>query len=223
MGWRLRAGERPVTRAAPRRRAWAAGGAWTLVLGAATASLAWATDNFTAFTTDGARAARVARAPVAVPAVLAFDAQDRPVRLVDSGAATILDFVSTQCAGVCRAQGAVFRQLQQMIGAHRERSRVRLRTVSFDPADDAARLASWGDAFGADPAVWQVTRLDAADRARVLATFGITTVRDPVSGWRHNTALHVISPDGRLVRVLPVDAVAEAIEAAVATLPARAP
>lgn len=190
---------------------------------AATASLAWATEGFTAFTTDGARAARVARAPVAVPAVVAFDAQDHPVPLVDSGTATILDFVSTQCAGVCRAQGAVFQQLQQMIAAHPARGHLRLRTVSFDPADDAARLAGWGHAFGADPDVWLVTRLASSDRTRVLATFGITTVRDPLGGWRHNSALHVVSPDGRLVRVLPVDATAAALAVAVATLPARAP
>jgi protein SCO1/2 len=191
---------------------------------ASVASAVWATDGFRAVTLDGARAAAVARRPVPVPHVTATapDGAVRPV-LADAGhpapRAAIVDFVSTQCVAVCLAQGAVFQRLQQAVQARGLSDRIRLLTVSFDPDDDVGRLAGFAESRRLDPAVWTVVRVDESGRDAMLAAFGIRVVRDPLAGWRHNTALHVVDADGRLVRILPLDVGggARAVEAALDT------
>lgn len=197
-----------------RWRSAVSGGIAAAVFG--TAALAWATDGFAALTTDDARAATVRRAPVAVPAAMLADAPDAPVPLLPPGRVAIVDFVSTGCVTMCRAQGSAFQWLQRAVASHPDGARIALRTASFDPDDDHARLAGWREAFGADPARWTVGRLAAADQDRVLTTFGIVPVRDPVGGWRHNAALHVVDAGGRLVRIVPVTRPDVALAAALA-------
>ena len=176
--------------------------------GAGLAAMAWATDGFRALTLDAARGAAVASTPRPVPPVVLVDeATDAPVRFGD-GAVTIVDFVSTSCEAICVAQGARFGTLQAALqgrAAAAGAAPIRLLTISFDPDDDARRLDAWRAVRGADPAWWRVVRVAPADRRALLDTFQVTVVRDPIAGWRHNAAFHLVDPAGRLARIIPAD------------------
>jgi len=82
--------------------------------------------------------------------------------------------------------------------------RVRLVSLSFDPArDDPARMAEYGRWHEADGAVWTVARpVMRDDLDALLDAYGVTVIRDRMGGFTHNTALHVVSPEGRLAAIL---------------------
>ena len=196
-----------------------------LAVGTSTGALAWATDGFRALTLDGARAAAVAAAPRPLPVVTWLDPTAR-VRW-DDGLVTIVDFVSTSCEAICLAQGTRFASLQRTLRARGRRTPIRLLTIAFDPADDARRLDAWREARGVDGEWWDVARVAPDDRAMLLRTFGVTVVRDPAGGWRHNAAFHVVDGRGRLARIVPADDADQALRAAdslaVPAVLARAP
>jgi protein SCO1 len=202
---------------------------WRAALGTASAVVAsvlllgWATSGFAVLTTDADRARRVARVPQLVPdvAVRSLDGTVRPV-LVDprtssaSSRAVIVDFVYTRCVTVCGVLGDTYQQLQRAILERGLADRVRLLTISFDVAhDDPERLARYALVKRANPTVWTLaTPVDTIGRDALLQTFGVQVVSDGNSGWVHNAALHVVNPQGRLVRIVDITDVDGALDAA---------
>lgn len=178
--------------------------------------LAWATDGFRALTVDAARRVAVAATPRPVPVGALRDAASGAPMRLGRDTVTIIDFVSTSCEIVCVAQGARFGALQDALRARGASSAaaVRLLTVSFDPDDDARRLDGWARVRGVDAAWWRVAQVAPASRRALLDAFGITVVRDPVGGWRHNAAFHLVDGRGRLARIVPADDPAWALRAA---------
>jgi protein SCO1/2 len=58
----------------------------------------------------------------------------------------------------------------------------------------------------AQPADWRFARVaDANERAALLQTLGITVVPAPLGEFQHNAAFHLLTPDGRLVRIVDYD------------------
>lgn len=202
---------------------------WRAAIGAASAVVAsvlllgWATSGFAVLTTDADRARRVARVPQPVPdvAVRSLDGTVHTV-LVDSRTssasprAVIVDFVYTRCVTVCGVLGDTYQQLQRAILERGLADRVRLLTISFDVAhDDPERLARYAMVKRVDPTVWTLaTPVDTSGRDVLLQTFGIQVVSDGNGGWVHNAALHIVDPQGRLVRIVGITEVDSALDAA---------
>lgn len=183
--------------------------------------LGGATRGFRVWTTDTARAVDVAAHPMAVPRVALVDAQRAPQSIADASRATIVDFVYTRCVTLCGTLGATYQQLQADIVRRGVADRVRLLTISFDPAwDTPERLQYYAIAMHPDPAVWTIATLSDTNQLEgLLRTFGIRVIPDSAGGFVHNAALHVVNPAGQLVAILPIDARDDAIDAALAAVP----
>jgi cytochrome oxidase Cu insertion factor (SCO1/SenC/PrrC family) len=69
---------------------------------------------------------------------------------LDDGRVVILDFVFTTCATICPVMSQVFSQLQEKLGA--DRNKVHLVSISIDPEQDRpARLAEYANKLHAGP------------------------------------------------------------------------
>jgi protein SCO1 len=177
----------------------------------------------TAFTTDTARAIEVRAHPRLVPTVALLDADSASRMLGGDGRAHLVDFIATRCHTLCAAQNGIYQRLQREIGDRGLTARVGLVTISFDPAWDTPRaLRYFSLAQGVDRTRWTVlTPRDSSALRPLLQQFGITVISDGTE-FIHNTALHVVSPDGRLVAIYPISAADEALAHA-ASLTGRVP
>lgn len=192
------------------------------VLLAGLAVLFMATDGATAFTTETLRRSQVAQAPAAIPDFRLVDAHGREqslhTLLAQDGRVWIVDFIYTRCPTLCLTLGSVFEQLQAQIVEQGLQQQVGLLSISFDPANDRpAELQAYARRMQMRPEVWQLVSLqDAADRRRLLDSFGIMVVPAPLGEFEHNAALHVVQPDSRLVRIVDLSQPAAALAVAVA-------
>ena len=181
------------------------------VLAAGLIAILQATAGGTAFTTETLRRTAVLQAPVAVPDFVVVDAQGQVqglrTLLGQGRRVVIVDFVYTRCTTLCLALGTVFQQLQAQIVEQGLQDRVGLLSISFDPLQDRPpELAAYAQRMQMQPAVWQLVSLRSeSDRRRLLDSFGIMVVPAPLGEFEHNAALHVVSPEGRLVRILGLD------------------
>lgn len=184
---------------------------------AGSTALALTTDNLRAFTSEDARRLEVSAAAVQLPNLNVLGVDGRPMPLSDPGRVTLLGFVYTRCATVCRALGSEFQQLQAGIRARGLQDRVRLLSISFDPVHDTvSELAAYARHQHADAALWQFGVLaNPADLPKLLGTFGIVVIPDGLGGFEHNAAIHVVDQQGRLVRIVdlanPAEALAESV------------
>ena len=179
------------------------------------------TDGFEVVTSESARRLAVERHPRPLPdapVVLESGARASLLSWLRSdGRVAIVDFVYTRCISICAALGSEFQQLQAEVLRRGLSDRVRLLSISFDPADTADELTRYAQSLHADPQLWRFAGVaDAAQRRELLDTFGIVVVPAPLGQFVHNAALHVVTADGRLARVVDYDAPDEALAAAVA-------
>lgn len=171
------------------------------------ASAAWLTHDFQVWTAEGARRLQVALRPVPAPAVrvdgAGITAQPLAGLLADGRTVTVVDFVYTRCETVCLALGTVFQQLQLALKTDDAGGRVKLLSISFDPANDGPpALASYSARMNADPSLWRFVRVpEAAENGRLLDAFEVVVVPRGRGDFEHNAALLVVDPQGRLRRV----------------------
>ena len=181
-----------------------------------------ATAGGTAFTTEALRRSAVAQAPMAVPDFRVVDSSGRvqPLRemLAADGRVWIVDFVYTRCQTLCLSLGTVFQQLQAQIEARGLQDRVALLSISFDPLQDQPpALGAYAKRMRMQPGLWQLVSLQAeADRRRLLDSFGIMVVPAPLGEFEHNAALHLVTPQGELVRILGLEEGPRALDMAAA-------
>ena len=181
-----------------------------------------ATEGGTAYTTETLRRSAVAQAPAPVPNFTVIDATGKvqPLRdlLAKDGRVWIVDFVYTRCMTLCLALGTIYQQLQTEISARGLQQQVGLLSISFDPANDRpAELGDYARRMKMDGAVWELVSLKhPADRRQLLDSFGIMVVPAPLGEFEHNAALHVVTPDGNLVRILGLAEGADALDLAAA-------
>jgi len=177
-----------------------------------------ATEGGNAFTTETLRRTAIERQAQAVPALTVTDADGRisdlRQMLSTSRRVSIVEFVYTRCTSVCLALGSVAQQLQAKIIERGLQSKVRLLSISFDPAhDDAAALRAYSTRMGMDATVWRVIGLAATtDRPKLLDAFGIMVIPAPLGQFEHNAALHVVDEHGRLVRILDLEEADQALD-----------
>jgi len=187
-----------------------------------------ATAGGSAYTTETLRRSAVAQAPVRVPNFEVVDARGQQQALRDllaqDGRVWIVDFVYTRCMTLCLALGTVFQQLQTQVLAQGLQHRVGLLSISFDPANDQPQaLAAYAQRMRMQPDTWQLVSLaKPEDRRRLLDSFGIMVVPAPLGEFEHNAALHIVTADGRLVRILGLDEGTQALVLAQALSPAPA-
>lgn len=169
------------------------------------------THGFQAWTAEGARRLEVARSPVTAPAVPVqgpgVAAPDLRALLANGRDATVVEFIYTRCETLCLAGGAIFQQMQEALQARPAASgdsgRVRLLSISFDPArDGASELAAYAKRMRADARWWSFVRVpEAVDTERLLDAFRVVVVPSGGGDFEHNAALLVVDRDGRLVRI----------------------
>ena len=172
------------------------------------------TDGLRAFTTEQSRRLTIAKRPVPVPAVLFEDQDGRKFRLDEyRGAPVLVEFIYVRCRALCTAMGAGFQRLRSELD--RVGGEARLLSVSFDPERDTPdALAEYARRYRADGARWRVTRVaDRAELAQLLGTFGVVVIPGALGEFQHNAAIHIVDREGRLARILDLDASADAIGA----------
>lgn len=199
---------------APMSGRWQSGLATIAALLAGAAIFWTATAGLRAFTTEAARRLDAEAGRIAVTDARLTDARDRDLRLHD-GRLSLISFIYTNCPTICQTAGDDFHRLQAQLKQADLGGRVRLLSVSFDRArDDGPALTTYAEAHGADGSTWSVVRPDAAALPRLLRDFGVTVIPDEFGGFQHNAAIHVVTPAGRLVRILDPDDIEGALTAA---------
>jgi protein SCO1/2 len=185
---------------------------------AASAAVLWTgTDGLRAFTSEQARRLEIAAHPLPVPAARFEDQQAREFRLDEyRGAPVAIEFVYVRCRALCTVMGAGFERLQEELG--RADDDLRLLSVSFDPERDTPEaLAEYAQRYRADGARWRIARVaDRAELERLLGAFGVVVLADRRGEFQHNAAIHLVDRDGRLARILDLDASAREIRASLA-------
>lgn len=214
---------KPAPAADPLQGLLASFAACLLVLGAGLVAIFNATEGGTAYTTETLRRSAVARAPAAVPDFSVVDAsgkvQSLRQLLQQDERVWIVDFVYTRCVTLCLSLGSVFQQLQQQIVDQGLQQRVGLLSISFDPANDGPQaLTDYARRMRMQGDVWQLLSLShPADRRALLDSFGIMVVPAPLGEFEHNAALHLVTADGQLVRILGLDQGEQALKMAAAS------
>lgn len=165
------------------------------------------TDGFTVVTTESARRISIAAHPKKIPdAKLSFanGTQDGALHdLRSDGRVAIINFIYTRCTSVCLAMGSELQQMQTMIRERGLAKKVRLISISFDPADTPDQLARYAKTMRADSAIWQFAGVpEAQQRDTLLNVFGIVRVAAPFGQFEHNAAYHVATASGFLARVV---------------------
>jgi protein SCO1/2 len=122
------------------------------------------------------------------------------------GMATAVTFIYTRCPlpDYCPLMDRRFAEIQRIVSGDAVLNRrVRLVSISFDPANDTpARLSEHASALGADPAVWRfATIADPSAIDSFAATFGVNVIREKDGTITHNLRTIVIDADGRVVSV----------------------
>lgn len=120
------------------------------------------------------------------------------------GRLVVLNFMFTHCADPngCPLASFVLRQLADHVASEpRLRGRVRIVSLSFDPARDTpARLTDYARTFRKEETDWHfVTTRDAGTLLPILAGYGQAVQRDPDgSSFSHQLRVFLIDPEGNI-------------------------
>jgi protein SCO1 len=191
-----------------------------LVLVAGVLVIGHATDGFRVVTTEDARRLSVEEHPRPLPPTLVRYESGPAVPLAQSlrsdGRVTIAVFFYTRCNSVCSVVGSELQQMQQVLHARGLEHKIRLLSISFDDRDGQPELAAYAQQMHARPADWRFAQVaDANQREALLQAVGITVVPAPLGEFQHNAAFHLLTPDGKLVRIIDYDQPEAALDYAV--------
>ncbi len=170
---------------------------------------AGATDGFQAFTSEAARRIAVRDRPETAPPVVLETQTGERINLAElRGKWLLVDFIYTGCRTLCLSLGSDFARLEDGLAGPIARGRVRLLSISFDPSRDSPReLAAYLERSRRRDAGWLAARpVNAAGLVELKRSFGVTVVPDGLGGYVHNTAIHVVDPQGRIVDILDLGA-----------------
>ena len=150
-------------------------------------------------------ASRRLREGDSLPAFSCLTEENQPITAASlHGHATLLTFIFTRCPvpEYCPAMALRFAQLQKAIlGNPRFAGRVRLLSITLDPEFDRPEiLKAYGEAVGANPAVWQFATGDKETIAALTKSFAVYTERNGVT-LEHTLCTALIGPDGRILQL----------------------
>ena len=192
------------------------------VLVAGLAVLWFATNGGQDFTTETLRRQQISERPQLIEPFAVVTQSGEKIQLGTLLAAGdkvwLVDFVYTRCQAVCSSLGSIYQQLQTQIESRGLQNKVGLLSISFDPFhDDAAALATYAARMRMNPSVWQIATLSNwQDRRRLLDEFGIMVVPAPQGEFEHNAALHIVTSQGKLVKIIDYLDYASVLDTAVA-------
>lgn len=114
----------------------------------------------------------------------------------------VMTFVASRCKDACPVINARFFLLQNVLLAHH--SDARLVTITLDPDYDTPFVMSrLAQQFGANPGVWRFVSGDPTVVRRLMASFGVQTVKGPDGVPDvHSTYVYFVNATGRLARVM---------------------
>lgn len=184
------------------------------------------TDGYTVLTTEAARRADIARYPRALPDAALLSSAGDPLlfrqALRSDGRLAIVNFMYTRCFSICLAMGSEFQQLQNAIVRRGLADRVRIISLSFDPADTPVELARYAERMRADSSIWTFAAIrHIAQRKALLDAFGIVVVPAPLGQYEHNAAYHVVTSDGRLTRIVDIGDAVGLLDYVAASIPSQ--
>lgn len=192
-------------------QAWRTLASTTLVAVIALCAFAGVTHGFTALTSDGVRRSNIASTPRVLPDIGLVDSSGQTLLLSEygrpGGQVTFVALAYVRCRTVCLTSAAGQSWLQGEIRSRGLGGRVRLLTLSFDPASDAPDvLAAHARRLDADKDLWRfATVRKTSDLRAMLDLFGIVVLPDGLGGYSHNAALFMVREDGRLSRAYDIE------------------
>ena len=163
------------------------------------------TDGLQAFSLESARRLSALRSPAPLPSPTLEYADARRAPLIEHpGQILLVDFIYTRCETYCQALGSVYAQLQSRLVGELAEGKVRLLSITFDPAHDRAHeLERYRGRHGAEAPGWALARpLAPEDLLLLLRAFGVVVIDDGLGGYTHNAAVHVVDSQGRLAAIL---------------------
>ncbi len=177
------------------------------------------TQGFAVFTTESARRLSVQNQPIVLSDANLTDSANNKNDLLDrlksDGRVAIVNFIYTRCPYVCVTMGLEFQELQQLITDREVQDKVRLVSISFDPRDTPDWLQRYQKRMGSNTNVWQTWLAAEADqRTNLLNDFGIVVIPAPLGQYEHNTAYHIVTPQGELVRIVDIGEPEQALQLA---------
>jgi protein SCO1 len=190
------------------RTSWAGTAIALFTLSVIAVAAVWSTTfGLRAWTTEEGRRLRVMAKPPALSALnLTSSAATSVVpwgRTQAGQRVWLVTFMYTRCPTLCTTLGIEFERLQRALGSDPRDDRIRLLSISFDPAhDDVRALQGYATQHHADPHRWVVTvPASASDLSRLEQETGTVVIADGLGGYAHNAAIHVVLGDGRLIRI----------------------
>ena len=171
-----------------------------------------ATNGFSTFTLEMDRRHNVHTNPVLLENVQFYN-QEGQITTLDSykGKYLIVDFIYTNCKLTCHALGIFFKKIQDMILNDKALDNVVLLSISFDLRYDSIEtLNSYQSKFTKNTEHWEVllpksqTELD-----YLLRKFNVTVIDDSMGNYIHNSAVHFVSPNSSLYKIIDWDDLTE--------------
>ena len=187
-----------------------------MIVAAGAATIWAATDGLRAFTAEGARRLQALERPARVPQPMLTDMTGGSLPLAaEPGKVLLVEFIFATCPTICREAGDAFSRLSARLDASRLGARARMVSVRFDPKDRIGdTLSDYGQSHNADGKRWTIARFtDFAQRDATLAAYGVTVIPDPLFGYQHNAAIHMVNDQGRLVGIFNLEDEAGVLEA----------
>jgi protein SCO1/2 len=170
----------------------------------------WLVDRFAVIgqeTAPAAKSTRIARLRTGdlLPAFVLLDEQNREFTHESfRGRFTLVTFIFTRCPvpEFCPAMAVKFGALQTALEKGRPAAegqpRVRLLSITLDPEFDRPEvLAAYGQAVGANPALWNFATGASGEIATLARQFAVFTERNGVT-LDHTLCTALIGPDGRV-------------------------
>lgn len=150
-------------------------------------------------------AVRRVREGDAVPAFNLVDENNRPFTQADLlGRNTVITFIFTRCPlpEFCPAMAANFAAIQDaLIASNLPAESVRLLSVTLDPEFDTPEILTvYGNAIGANPALWNFATGPKAEAEALSRAFSVHTERNGVL-LDHTLCTALIGPDGRVRQI----------------------
>jgi protein SCO1/2 len=140
-----------------------------------------------------------------LPAFSCLTEENQPITAASiRGRVTLITFIFTRCPvpEYCPAMALRFAQLQKAILATPGSvGQTRLLSITLDPEFDRPDiLKAYGEAVGANPAVWQFATGEKETIAALTKSFAVYTERNGVT-LDHTLCTALIGPDGRILQL----------------------
>ena len=170
------------------------------------------TDNFSTFTAESARRLAIAENPLPLSNYRLISSTGKEVQFSElKGKTLLIDFVYTRCPTVCTLLGGSYAQLQQKLLLDKSLNDVVLISISFDLGyDTPASLQAYQQRYTQTDQQWLLFIPSSQTQLqKMLAEFGVVVIDDQYGGFIHNSAIHIASGSGKLVKILDWEKMAE--------------